>query len=38
MRKILKCKAIDDDYRFVEGVMHSIIDAEGVWEEKPSNI
>jgi len=31
----LKCKDIDDDYRFVEGVIDSIIDIEGDWGEKP---
>jgi hypothetical protein len=30
-----KCKDIDDDYRFVEGVIDSIIDIEGDWKEKP---
>jgi len=34
-KRDLKCKVIDDDYRFVTGVMDSIIDVEGDWEEKP---
>jgi len=34
-KRDFKCKAIDDDYTFVEGVMDSIIDAKGNWEEQP---